>query len=164
VDDVGDSDTQPDPAASSPLSQTCYRLLVRLAALLTGDAQLAETVAATSCGAVLQAAGLSADGGEALSRLLQREIVLRSRRAVRQRPALGRHSRGIQPDASDFASLPVVTALRGLPTCAREALVLTYYLDLTEQQAAAMAGISLMALRRNLAAALRALPAELPGR
>jgi DNA-directed RNA polymerase specialized sigma24 family protein len=163
VDDVGGTDSQSDPAVSGPLSQTCYRLLVRLAALLTGDAQLAETIAATSCGAVLQAAGLGADGGEALSRL-QREIVLRSRRAVRQRPALGRHSRGIHPDASDFASLPVVTALRGLPSSAREALVLTYYLDLTEQQAAAMAGISLTALRRNLDAALRSLPAELPGR
>ena len=42
--------------------------------------------------------------------------------------------------------------------------MLTYYLDLTEQQAAAMAGISLTALRRNLDAALRSLPAELPGR
>ena len=94
MDDVGGTSSQPDPAAGGPLSQTCYRLLVRLAALLTGDAQLAEIVAATSCGAVLQAAVLSADGGEALSRL-QREIVLQSRRAVRQRPAPGRHSRGI---------------------------------------------------------------------
>ena len=58
-------------------------------------------------------------------------------------------------------SLP---ACRSWPRCAdcrpgaREALVLTYYLDLTEQQAAAMAGISLTALRRNLAVALGALP------
>ena len=40
--------------------------------------------------------------------------------------------------------------------------MLTYYLDLTEQQAAALAGVSLAALRRNLADALRALPADLP--
>ena len=52
-------------------------------------------------------------------------------------------------DATDFAGLPVVTALRELPARAREALVLTYYLDLPEQQAAALAGVSLAALRRR---------------
>ncbi len=73
------------------------------------------------------------------------------------------HIPGIDAGATAFASLPVVTALRGLPTGAREALVLTYYLDLTEQQAAAVAGVSLSSLHRNLADALRTLPADLPG-
>jgi DNA-directed RNA polymerase specialized sigma24 family protein len=130
---------------------------------------VAETVAAASCSAALRAASLGLDGGDALRRL-QREIVVRSRRAARQvgvGRAHGAHRRtASDPDAdpTGFASLPVVTALRALPASAREALVLTYYLDLPEQQAAAMAGISLPALRRNLAAALRALPADLPGR
>jgi DNA-directed RNA polymerase specialized sigma24 family protein len=162
VDDIGGTGGESDPDASWPLPQTHYQLLVRLAALLTGDPQLAETIAAASCGAVLRPAEPGADSSEA-SRRLQREIVMRSRRAGRQRPIPGRHSRGVHADASDFASLPVVTALRGLPARAREALVLTYYLDLTEQQAAAIAGISTTALRRNLAAALSALPADLPG-
>jgi DNA-directed RNA polymerase specialized sigma24 family protein len=167
VGDTGDVDSQPDPAASLPLSQACYRLLVRLAALLTGDAQLAETVAAASCSAVLRAAGFRAaalgpDSNDALPRL-QREIVARSRRAMRLRHARGHHSYGFDADATAFASLPVVTALCRLPAGPREALVLTYYLDLTEQQAAAMAGVSLIALRRNLAIALHALPADLPG-
>jgi DNA-directed RNA polymerase specialized sigma24 family protein len=167
---VGDSGTADDKADFGwPLSQAYYRFLVRLAALLTGDLHLAETVAAASCSAVLKAASLGLDGGDALRRL-QREIVVRSRRAAREvgvgRPhgAHRRTARGPDADATDFASLPVVTALRALPARAREALVLTYYLDLTEQQAAAIAGVSLPVLRRNLAAALRALPADLPGR
>ncbi len=159
--DTGGTGSDPDPAARWPLSQTCYRLLVRLAALLTGDAQLAEIVAAASCSTVLQAAGWRLDSAEALRRL-QREIVTQSRRAMRRRHARGRPSYGVDRDATAFASLPVVAALRGLPAQAREALVLTYYLDLTEQQAAALAGVSLAALRRNLADALRALPADLP--
>ena len=172
--DSGGMDGQPDPTAGVPLSLASYLLLVRLAALLTGDARVAEAIAAASCGAVLrgdglQAAGLPSDGGDALHRL-QRETILRSRRAARQRPAQGRHSFGTEPraapdpGATDFASLPVVALLRGLPARAREALVLTYYLDLTEQQAAALAGVSQPTLRRHLASALRALPVELPGR
>lgn len=104
---------------------------------------------------------------------------MRSRRARRPQGMPGRHrpapaspphatgpppdAAGPPPDAADFASLPVVRALRDLPARAREALVLTYYLDLPEQQAAALAGVSLAALRRSLAAAFRALPADLLG-
>ncbi len=161
--DTGSTGSGPDSAAGWRLPQACYPPLVRLAALLTGDAQLAETVAAASCSTVLRAAGLRLDSAEALRRL-QREIVTQSRRAMRQRHARGRPSYGVDPDATAFASLPVVAALRGLPARAREALVLTYYLDLTEQQAAALAGVTLTSLRRNLADALRALPADLPGR
>jgi DNA-directed RNA polymerase specialized sigma24 family protein len=155
--DIGGVGSQPSPAASWPLSPTCYLLLVRLAALLTGDAQLAEAITAASCSAVLRG-----HDPIALPRL-QREIVTRSRRASRQRHAQGRPSYPADPDALAFASLPVVAALRRLPAPAREALVLTYYLDLTEKQAAAMAGVSLSSLRRNLADALRTLPADLPG-
>jgi DNA-directed RNA polymerase specialized sigma24 family protein len=163
VGDTGGADCGPDSSASWPLSQTCYRLLVRLAALLTGDAQLAETVAAAACTTVLRTAGLRPDSAEALRRL-EREIITQSRRAMRQRHARGRPSYGVDPVALAFATMPVVAALRGLPAGAREALVLTYYLDLTEQQAAALAGVSLASMRRNLAAAMRALPADLPGR
>jgi DNA-directed RNA polymerase specialized sigma24 family protein len=159
--DIGGIGSQADSASGWPLSQTCYRLLVRLAALLTGDAQLAEAIAAAACSAVLRA-GWRPDDANALRRL-QREIVTQSRQAMRQRHAQGRQLYPADPNAMAFASQPVVTALRGLPTPAREALVLTYYLDLTERQAAAMAGVSLSSLRRNLADALRALPADLPG-
>lgn len=159
--DTGDAGS--DANRGWPLSHTRYQPLVRLAALLTGDAQLAEAVAADSCNAVLRAAGLDLDSAEALRRL-QREIVTQSRRAMRQRHAQARANlTAADPVAGAFATLPVVTAMRVLPARAREALVLIYYLDLTEQQAAVVAGVSLSSLRRNLAAALQALPADLPG-
>ena len=153
--DIGGIGSQPDSTFGWPLSQACYRLLVRLAALLTGDAQLAEAIAAAACRAVLRAGSRPAND-DALRRL-QREIVTQSRQAMRQRHAQGRPSYPADATAMAFASLPVVRALRDLPARAREALVLTYYLDLPEQQAAAVAGVSLAALRRSLAVAFRAL-------
>jgi DNA-directed RNA polymerase specialized sigma24 family protein len=152
VDDTGERGEAPDFPDLTQLIQTHYRMLVRLAALLTGDVALAEAVAADSCLAARRLARLWPDGADALRRL-QHDVVLRSRRA--RRPPAG---------AGDFASLPIVTALRDLPTRAREALVLTYYLDLPEQQAAAVAGVSLTVLRRSIAAAFQSLPAELSGR
>jgi DNA-directed RNA polymerase specialized sigma24 family protein len=158
---VGDTGERSGPADFPDLAQLMqahYRMLVRLAALLTGDAAMAEAVAAESYAAARRLTRPWPDGAAAL-RALQREVLLRSRRA--------RHSNSIDAgyaaDTGGFASLPVVTALRDLPARAREALVLTYYLDLPEQQAAAVAGVSAAALRRHLATAFRALPADLPG-
>lgn len=169
--DTGERSGPPGCPDLTELMQTHYRMLVRLAALLTGDAAVAEAVAADSCWAARGPSRPWPDGAAAL-RCLQREVVLRSRRARRPQTIPGRHRPAAAPppdaadpppDAADFAGLPVVTALRELPARAREALVLTYYLDLPEQQAAALAGVSLAALRRSLAAAFRALPADLLG-
>jgi DNA-directed RNA polymerase specialized sigma24 family protein len=172
VGDTSERSGPPDCPDLTELLRTHYRMLVRLAALLTGDAALAEAVAADSCWAARGPTRLWPDGAAEL-RCLQREVVMRSRRARRPQGMPGRHrpaaapapdAVGPPPDAADFASLPVVRALRDLPARAREALVLTYYLDLPEQQAAAVAGVSLAALRRSLAVAFRALPADLLGR
>ena len=56
----------------------------------------------------------------------------------------------------------VVTALQALPAAQREAIVLTLYLDLGEQEAAAAMRVSPAALRRHLALARAALRAALP--
>ena len=176
--DTGERSGPPGCPDLTELMQTHYRMLVRLAALLTGDAAVAEAVAADSCWAARGPSRPWPDGAAAL-RCLQREVESRSRRARRPQAIPGRHrpaaapppdaaapppdAAAPPPDAADFAGLPVVTALRELPARAREALVLTYYLDLPEQQAAALAGVSLAALRRSLAAAFRALPADLLG-
>jgi DNA-directed RNA polymerase specialized sigma24 family protein len=56
----------------------------------------------------------------------------------------------------------VVQALQGLRIGEREAVVLTLYLDLTDRQAAAAAGVSQAALRRNLADGVVAMRAPLP--
>ena len=57
----------------------------------------------------------------------------------------------------------MVLALRSLSAAQREAVVLTVYLDLTHEQAAAAMRVSQAALRRHLAAASTALHAALPG-
>jgi DNA-directed RNA polymerase specialized sigma24 family protein len=54
-------------------------------------------------------------------------------------------------------------ALLGLPRTAREAIVLTHYLDLPATQAAAIAGVSEALLTENLATAMLALDDRLIG-
>ncbi len=55
----------------------------------------------------------------------------------------------------------MILALCALPASQREAIVLTLYLDLTDEQAAAAMRVSRSALRRSLAAAGGALRAAL---
>jgi DNA-directed RNA polymerase specialized sigma24 family protein len=136
-----------------------YRSLLQLAALLTGDARLAELVVAD----VLAATPLAAVGWRADDslRYLQRLVLIRCRRGAgryrRQSVGRGEH------DASGFARLPVVMALLGLPRSAREAVVLIHYLDLQAGQAAAIAGVSETLLTANLATAMLALDDHLIG-
>jgi DNA-directed RNA polymerase specialized sigma24 family protein len=111
----------------------------------------------------------AADGGLSY---LHRQVVARARRAVRhhrlagggQAPApAGMPGRaGSPPQAPRFESDAVVRALRALPAGQREAIVLTLYLDLTDEQAAAAMRVSLTALRRYPAAARTALRVALP--
>jgi DNA-directed RNA polymerase specialized sigma24 family protein len=145
--------------ARSAFYEQYYRSLLQLAALLTGDAGLAELVVAD----VLTATPLAAAGWRAddCVRYLQRLVLIRCRRGAgryrRQSVGRGGHS------ASDFARLPVVMALLGLPRSAREAVVLTHYLDLPAAQAASIAGVSETLLTANLATAMLALDDHLTG-
>jgi DNA-directed RNA polymerase specialized sigma24 family protein len=154
----GHGAAQSTDGSRSALYESYHRSLLRLAALLTGDAGLAELVVADVLAAApLAAAGWGADD---CSRYLQRLVLIRCRRGGRYRrqPVLsGEHA------ASDFARLPVVMALLGLPRSAREAVVLTHYLDLPAAQAAAIAGVSEALLTTNLAAAMLKLDEHLKG-
>jgi DNA-directed RNA polymerase specialized sigma24 family protein len=142
----------------SALYESYYRSLLRLAALLTGDAGLAELVVADVLAAAPRAAvGWGVDD---CSRYLQRLVLIRCRRGGRYRRQPVRRG---EHAASDFARLPVVTALLGLPRSAREAVVLTHYLDLPAAQAAAIAGVSEALLTANLAAAMLTLDDHLRG-
>jgi DNA-directed RNA polymerase specialized sigma24 family protein len=143
----------------SGLYDKYYRSLLQFAALLTGDAGLAEFVVADVLAAAPPAVvGWSADD---CLRYLQRLVLIRCRRGAgryrRQSVSRGAH------EASDFARLPVVMALLGLPRSAREAVVLTHYLDLPPAQAAAIAGVSETLLTANLATAMLALDDHLIG-
>jgi DNA-directed RNA polymerase specialized sigma24 family protein len=157
----------PDGHARSMLPQEQYRSLLRLAALLTGDPVVAQAVVADAivANAVVADAGAArpravAAGRAAGERLdhLQRLVVLRCRRAGRYRRVSARRT---ERTASDFARLPVVEALLALSRGAREAVVLTHYLELGPVQAAAIAGVSETLLRANLAAAMQALDDQL---
>jgi DNA-directed RNA polymerase specialized sigma24 family protein len=145
-------------SASSLLYEKYYRSLLQLAALLTGDAGVAEAVVADALAAAPPAApGWRPDDS---LRYLQRIVLIRCRRAGRYR----RLSIGSGQHAdSDFGRLPVVMALLGLPRSAREAVVLTHYLDLPAAQAAAIAGVSEALLTANLATAMLAFDDRLIG-
>jgi DNA-directed RNA polymerase specialized sigma24 family protein len=159
---MGDTDRpirQPELAAerlaASTLRDTYYRPLVRLAALLTGDAGLAETVACAALGALRSRSLLRPEPTADAVRYLQQQVIVRCRRQQRSRGTLR-----IVPasrDVADFALRPVVRALQELPPRGREAVVLTHYLDLSEQQAAVAAGVTLTVLRDRLGQAMRTL-------
>lgn len=180
---MGDTDgpiRQPRPESEcSTLRETYYRPLVRLAALLTGDADAAEAVACDALTALRTRSPFAPEPSPDALRYLQQQVLVRSRhnrRSGTARTAAREARRGAQPagpagsglpgptgpSAADFARLPVVRALQGLPPRGREAVVLTHYLDLSEQQAALVAGVTPAALRRLLSQAMRTLDRRLP--
>ena len=141
---------------------TQYRSLVRLAVLLAGDVGTAEQVVQDSFVALHGAWRQRRDRDKALSYLHQsvvnRSIMLRRRLAGPDAPgrapclpAAGQRAI-TQPERT-----PVISALHRLPPMQREALVLRFYLDLSEEQAASAMGISRGAVTRQTARAMAAL-------
>jgi RNA polymerase sigma factor (sigma-70 family) len=100
---------------------------------------------------------------------LRRMVINRCRSLLRRRSSAARgasrlprrHSGAGQSGAIWPESSVFVAALRTLPPRQREALVLRYYGDLSESQAAAVMGISQGAVRTHTARALSALSAVL---
>lgn len=127
-----------------------YGSLFRAAALLTGDSGTADVVAVESFVALSRLRTFSRAPEQGLP-CLHRLLVARARRAAR-------HHR------SADGKQPLIRALQALPTGQREAVVLTLYLDLTTEQAAAAMRVSQAAFGRYLAAARTALSAMLPAR
>jgi DNA-directed RNA polymerase specialized sigma24 family protein len=146
--------------ALADLYHAHYRSLCRLAALLTADTRTAETVVQDSFVALHRLGGRM-DTSEANLPYLRRLVVARSRRAVRGHRAMPGGADGPQR-APRFESSAVVLALSSLPVGQREAVVLTFYLDLSHEQAAAAMRVSLITLSRYLTAARTALSAALP--
>jgi len=147
-----------------------YRSLVRLAALLVGDAGLAEVVVQDAFVAVRRASRRLRDYDSALS-YLHRSVVIRSR-LIRRRARAGLNESGRAPQPSGTGQGPimqpgqsaVISALEALPPRQREALVLRFYLDLPAAQAASAMGISPDALTKHTARAMAALSGVLtPG-
>jgi DNA-directed RNA polymerase specialized sigma24 family protein len=146
------------------LYERYYRDLARLSALLTGDRTVGDAIASDCLLALCHTGDRRTKSDQALL-YLRRHVVVRSRRAS-LRPALSNGSApdpGRGPEAAAFTDLPVVGALRLLRPAEREAVVLVLYLDLPEQEAAAVLGLGQTRLARNLATGVAALQARLPG-
>jgi DNA-directed RNA polymerase specialized sigma24 family protein len=149
-----------------------YRSLFRLAVLLTGDRDAAEAVVVDSFAAWCRLRKRPQAEDDALP-YLRRQLVARSRRARNhhywdgsRRPR--REGTGPPGCTRTLHQAPrpetsaVTLALRRLPTGQREAIVLTFYLDLSVEQAAAAMRVSPATLRRHLAKATSALRSALP--
>lgn len=147
-----------------------YRSLLRLAALLLDDLAACEDVAQEAFIRVHGARDRLRDPDKALAYLRQTVVNL-SRSALRRRLVAMRHAPKPMPDAAsaehDAYTLveraEVVAALRRLGRRQREAIVLRYYADLTEAQAADLMGVSIGSVKSYTSRGLTALAAELEG-
>jgi DNA-directed RNA polymerase specialized sigma24 family protein len=126
----------------SALYEQHYASLVRLAALLVRDTATAEEIVQDSFVAVAAAWRRRGNTDGALD-FLHQSVLNRSRSALRH---------GIAPaPATGYPSgfPPLLAALGELPARQREVLVLRYYANLSEEQAADTIGISRAAVRRH---------------
>jgi DNA-directed RNA polymerase specialized sigma24 family protein len=132
----------------SALYEEHYAPLVRLAALLVRDTAIAEEIVQDS---FVAAAWRRRDADGALD-FLRQSVLDRSRSALRHGITPGPAATGPPP-----CSPPLLAALGALPARQREVLVLRYYANLSEEQAADTIGISRAAVRRHATRANAAL-------
>jgi RNA polymerase sigma-70 factor (sigma-E family) len=145
-----------------------YRSLVRLAALLLRDVDAAEEIVQDAFVAMHGAWRRLRDPDKALAYLRQ-AVVNRSRSALRHRKVAERRQPQPMPDAAsaEYGALAalehqaVLQALRRLPARQREALVLRYYLDLSEAEIAATMGVSRGAVKSHTSRGMATLRQQL---
>jgi RNA polymerase sigma-70 factor (sigma-E family) len=158
--------------AVTRLFATQYRPLVRLATLLLHDAGLAEELTQDAFVGLHGRWGRLRDPHRAVAYLRQ-SVVNRARSALRHRFVVDRFLRrqtepATVPSAEASAleaqhHAEVLSAVRLLPTRQREALVLRYYLDLSEAQTAETMGVTEGAVKSHTFRALGALRQRLGG-
>jgi RNA polymerase sigma-70 factor (sigma-E family) len=141
-----------------------YSQLVRLALLLVRDVQTAEEVVQDAFVSMNDAWRRLHDAEKALSYLRQ-TVVNRSRSVLRHRKVVDMHAPKPAPDepSAEHAAMAALesdavgAALKTLPERQREAIVLRYYLDLSEADIAKTMGISRGAVKSHTARAMAAL-------
>jgi DNA-directed RNA polymerase specialized sigma24 family protein len=133
-----------------------YRTLVRLAALLAGDAREAEQIVQDSFAALHGTwhRRRDADADAALA-FLRRSVVSRSRLPRRRR------AQDAPPAAEPHPQDAVLAAIRALPARQREALILRFYLGLSDSQIAAAMGLSTVTAAAHAARGMLAMQATL---
>ena len=145
-----------------------YKSLVRLAAMLVRDTPTAEEVVQEAFVAMHGGWQRLEDTEKALAYLRQ-AVVNKARSVLRHRVVVEKNLQNPPPDMPSaehgaFTLLErdaVVKALRKLPERQREAIVLRYYLDMSEADIAAAMGISRGAVKSHTARGMAALRAAL---
>ena len=141
-----------------------YQRLVRLSAMLIRDLSTAEEVVQDAF-VRLHVAWARLRDPERATAYLRQSVINGSRSVLRHRVIAERYLQAAEPDVPG-AEQPVLTllerdavvsALRTLPARQREAIVLRYYADLSEGDAAAAMGISRGALKSHTFRAMTAL-------
>ncbi|TMM37420.1 MAG: SigE family RNA polymerase sigma factor [Actinobacteria bacterium] len=143
-----------------------YRQLVRLAVLLLADRAVAEELVQDAFVQLHQRWGRLRDPHKALG-YLRTSVVNAARSAQRRRGVADRYTASLPPPpdmpSAEYGALgalgrtEVLAALRKLPARQREALVLRYYLDLSESEIADVMGISRGAVKSHAARGIAAL-------
>jgi RNA polymerase sigma-70 factor (sigma-E family) len=145
-----------------------YRALVRLAALLVPDIPTAKEVVQDAFVAMHVGWPRLRDADKALAYLRQ-AVVNRCRSVLRDRAVVGPSLQKAPPDRPGAAHgalvrlerSSVVATLRDLPDRQREAIVLRYFADLSEEEIAAAMGISRGAVKSHTSRGMSALRAAL---
>jgi RNA polymerase sigma-70 factor (sigma-E family) len=145
-----------------------YRSLVRLAAVLVRDTPTAEEVVQDAFVAMHDGWHRLKDTDKALAYLRQ-AVMNKSRSVLRHRMVVEKNLQDAPPDMPSaehgaFVLLErsaVIAALRDLPVRQREAIVLRYYLDLSEAEIAAAMRISRGAVKSHTARGMAALRSSL---
>jgi RNA polymerase sigma-70 factor (sigma-E family) len=147
-----------------------YRPLVRLATLLLRDAGRAEEIAQDAFVGLHERWGRLRDPQKGVA-YLRASVVNSARSELRHRGVVDRFLRRQAPPppvpgpeagvvaATDSAEVLAIVAT--LPARQREALVLRYYLDLSEAQTAEVMGVSTGAVKSHTARALSAVRTRL---
>ena len=162
---VRDQVTAEASQAITDLYHSEYRSLVRMSAVLVGDVSTAEEVVQDTFIAMHGAWRRLRHSDKAVN-YLRRSVTNRSRSVLRRRVVAERHVPKPEPDMpsaeqgaiTQLERSAVISALLALPPRQREALVLKFYLDLSEDQVASMMHISRGAVKSHTArgkAALR---------
>lgn len=153
--------------AVTVLYDTHYHALIRLAALLVSDAEMAEEIVQDAFVAMHGAWRRLGDCERALP-YLQHAVVRRSRARCTGRPdqrtcqpAAGERAVAVQRATAAEPDPGLAEAIRALPAREREALVLRYYAGMPGTQIAAAMGIGTRTVNSYLASGVPALQAAL---
>jgi RNA polymerase sigma-70 factor (sigma-E family) len=154
--------------AIAAMYSTEYRSLVRISVVLVGDVGTAEEVV-QECFIAMYAAWRRLKNVDKAVNYLRRSVVNRSRSVLRRRIVAEKHVPKHEPDMpsaeqgaiTQLERTAVIAALRSLPVRQREAIMLRYYLDLSEEEVASAMRISRGAVKSHTARAKAALRAVL---